>query len=309
MVYCGKASQGCQNCRTRRIKVCRIGPIAPHALTTHPLSQCDKVRPDCSQCIRVGKKCPGYRDQLSLMFRDESTKVMQKAHAQWGVPEGSESATPLVAAQSASYVLSPSAASSSSSTSSSGSECAALSPVSNRQPSISSPSSQQTQPSPAASTQSFNSVISLPVTSSISPTLDDQGTQFYISRYILGHPDEPKTPEELNSTEWVWNPALRDIMVAVGLAGVSNLKADEEMMSIARQRYGSALRQTSQLIQSADAPSLDVTMRAVIMLAMFEVRNVSYFLVRCSYLCWHCMSPIALALLNEQRDPPPPVRC
>lgn len=29
MVYCGKASQGCQNCRTRRIKVCSIDPLNP----------------------------------------------------------------------------------------------------------------------------------------------------------------------------------------------------------------------------------------------------------------------------------------
>ncbi len=166
MVYCGKASQGCQNCRTRRIKVCNAnliltpflhpspfvqatvpvllasssihcrlcmlrlacshplplffkalsicileypgGPSSVGGIPTtlvlssspcltmpalsiyqttlpflmssllrvslprrqaNPASQCDKVRPECSQCLRVHKKCPGYRDQLSLMFR------------------------------------------------------------------------------------------------------------------------------------------------------------------------------------------------------------------------------------------------
>ena len=32
MVYCGKPSRGCQMCRTRRIKVCRI------SLTTLPVN-------------------------------------------------------------------------------------------------------------------------------------------------------------------------------------------------------------------------------------------------------------------------------
>ncbi|EPE10026.1 fungal zn binuclear cluster domain containing protein [Ophiostoma piceae UAMH 11346] len=42
------------------------------------LMLCNKQEPECSQCIRAGKKCPGYRDQLSLMFRDETVKVRKK---------------------------------------------------------------------------------------------------------------------------------------------------------------------------------------------------------------------------------------
>lgn len=60
MVYCGKPSKGCGHCRSRKIR-------------------CDQARPACSQCIRAKRDCPGYRDQLSLMFRDESKSVVQKA--------------------------------------------------------------------------------------------------------------------------------------------------------------------------------------------------------------------------------------
>ncbi|KUJ20462.1 uncharacterized protein LY89DRAFT_779225 [Mollisia scopiformis] len=60
MVFCGKPSKGCAHCRTRRIK-------------------CDLLQPACSQCLRAGKECPGYRDQLALMFRDENEKVVTKA--------------------------------------------------------------------------------------------------------------------------------------------------------------------------------------------------------------------------------------
>ncbi|KAJ5551847.1 hypothetical protein N7535_000207 [Penicillium sp. DV-2018c] len=62
MVYCGKPSKGCGECRTRKIR-------------------CDQVRPACSQCTRAKRDCPGYRDQLSLMFRDESKSVVRKAAA------------------------------------------------------------------------------------------------------------------------------------------------------------------------------------------------------------------------------------
>lgn len=43
--------------------------------------QCDQDTPTCSQCRRANRSCPGYRDQLSLMFRDESQAVVRKARA------------------------------------------------------------------------------------------------------------------------------------------------------------------------------------------------------------------------------------
>lgn len=60
MVYCGKPSKGCGQCRSRKIK-------------------CDQGRPACSQCQKAHRVCSGYRDELSLMFRDESEQVVQKA--------------------------------------------------------------------------------------------------------------------------------------------------------------------------------------------------------------------------------------
>ncbi|GKT43746.1 uncharacterized protein ColSpa_03927 [Colletotrichum spaethianum] len=44
-----------------------------------------------------------------------------------------------------------------------------------------------------------------------------------------------------------------------------------EMMATAREKYGSALRQTGKLIRPPHTPSIDVTMRSVVALAMFEV--------------------------------------
>ncbi|KDN71319.1 putative conserved hypothetical protein [Colletotrichum sublineola] len=262
MVYCGKASQGCQNCRIRRIK-------------------CDKVNPECSQCIRVGKKCPGYRDQLSLMFRDESTKVIKKAHAQWGVSDGpdnehiqaSASNDPSPPASSPTY--SQKSMPNGKRTASRSSVSAAISPASNTSSSA---------PSPASSSRSAGSTSppvlpvvkrenreSSPPTLHIGPTLEEQGVQFYINRYLIGHPDEPKSGQDLATQAWIWHPTVQDVMCAVGLAGLYNLTGNVEMMATAREKYGSALRQTGNLIRPPHTPSIDVTMRSVVALAMFEV--------------------------------------
>ncbi|POR37168.1 Uncharacterized protein TPAR_02628 [Tolypocladium paradoxum] len=61
MVYCGKPSKGCSNCRERKIR-------------------CDQRMPTCGQCEKRQQKCPGYRNMVDLMFRDESHHVIKKAN-------------------------------------------------------------------------------------------------------------------------------------------------------------------------------------------------------------------------------------
>jgi hypothetical protein len=60
MVYCGKPSKGCENCRKRRLK-------------------CDQKRPGCGQCRNTGRTCLGYRDPNALVIRDESERIAKKA--------------------------------------------------------------------------------------------------------------------------------------------------------------------------------------------------------------------------------------
>ncbi|PVH81028.1 hypothetical protein DL98DRAFT_417442 [Cadophora sp. DSE1049] len=60
MVYCGKPSAACSECRKRK-------------------TRCDRATPSCSQCLRAHRLCPGYRSQLDLMFRNESDAVKVKA--------------------------------------------------------------------------------------------------------------------------------------------------------------------------------------------------------------------------------------
>ncbi|CAI7655041.1 unnamed protein product [Penicillium glandicola] len=62
MVYCGRPSTSCNNCRAKK-------------------RRCDKAVPECGQCCRMGQKCDGYRDPSSLIFRDESTQVINRARS------------------------------------------------------------------------------------------------------------------------------------------------------------------------------------------------------------------------------------
>ncbi|CAG8903154.1 unnamed protein product [Penicillium egyptiacum] len=62
MVYCGRPSTSCNNCRAKK-------------------RRCDKAVPECGQCCRTGQKCHGYRDPSSLIFRDESTQVINRARS------------------------------------------------------------------------------------------------------------------------------------------------------------------------------------------------------------------------------------
>lgn len=108
------------------------------------------------------------------------------------------------------------------------------------------------------------------ISASLSQNLDEQATNFYINRYIIGHPDEPRTAQDLSNVPWIWSPILSDAMVAVGLAGISNLNGDAELMTTAQARYGQALRQAGLLLGSNAAPSHEA-MRLIVMLALFEV--------------------------------------
>jgi hypothetical protein len=40
--------------------------------------QCDQATP-CGQCVKTGRKCPGYRNAVDLLFRDESARVIERS--------------------------------------------------------------------------------------------------------------------------------------------------------------------------------------------------------------------------------------
>lgn len=191
------------------------------------------------------------------MFRDESSKVIQKAHAQWGISDLPE------------YVDSPSSSSSSSSSSS----LSTPSPKS----AVSVRSSFSERPRFKLSASPEHSLARIP--KEVYATRDDQAIQFYVEHYVVGHPDEPTATHELRMVDWIHAPEFRDMMAAVGLASMSNLTGDKMLDTMARQKYGLALQHTASSLANPGAMNLDISLRTVIMLAIYEVRT--------SRLC-HC---------------------
>ncbi|GIZ42263.1 hypothetical protein CKM354_000553800 [Cercospora kikuchii] len=63
MVYRGKPSAGCENCRKAK-------------------KRCDLEQPACTRCIKLKKTCGGYRDVSQLQIQDESQAVILKANRQ-----------------------------------------------------------------------------------------------------------------------------------------------------------------------------------------------------------------------------------
>lgn len=41
--------------------------------------RCDQGQPSCERCVRLGKRCGGYRDLTDLIFRDETETVAKRA--------------------------------------------------------------------------------------------------------------------------------------------------------------------------------------------------------------------------------------
>jgi hypothetical protein len=80
------------------------------------------------------------------------------------------------------------------------------------------------------------------------------------------------------SNSQIWrqaNPseAVLNAITSVGLAGLSNVKRDEQMMLIARQKYASAIHLTRQALADPLEIKKDRTLRAVALLAFFEVHT------------------------------------
>jgi hypothetical protein len=65
--------------KSRYIYALSADCVDPRLLRSH--RQCDEKRPSCSQCHQARFACPGYRDVLTLLFRDQSRDVASRAHS------------------------------------------------------------------------------------------------------------------------------------------------------------------------------------------------------------------------------------
>ncbi|KAK2014693.1 hypothetical protein LZ32DRAFT_581069 [Colletotrichum eremochloae] len=230
MVYCGKPSKGCSSCRERKIR-------------------CDQKEPGCGQCEKRQQQCPGYRNLVDLMFRDESSHVIKKAaktKARGRLKNVRASGT-IHDAESSEHAPA---------TTSTGTD-----------PESSDPSSRPIA-KPGAPTPLY----------SLSPSWQERGTAFFFSRYVSA--DENACHLNYDYIFDIWRPAsmlpdrqvdgVMASMTAVGLAGLSHLTMCPEMMDWSRRSYGTALQMTNDALQNTTEALKDTTMLSILILGTYE---------------------------------------
>ncbi|KAF7537455.1 hypothetical protein G7Z17_g12844 [Cylindrodendrum hubeiense] len=267
MVYCGKPSKGCSTCRDRKIR-------------------CDQKEPSCGQCVKRHQDCPGYRNQVDLMFRDESSHVINKAaktrsrsHARKkgqtpGPTCSSPSSRPVPSATPKPPIQRPTA------------RHRLRGPVfSVLSPSSSSPSQESTDSNDgdAGTTQDHSDDPSLDQAlqgENLSTSLLERGTAFFFARYVA---TDRGCYQNYSFTYDVWKPPdsahiQRDTvtfsMAAVGLAGLSQQRTHRahrtKLMDRSRQSYVMALGLLYPALSDDIAAVKDTTLLAVLILGTYE---------------------------------------
>ncbi|KAH6841100.1 hypothetical protein B0I37DRAFT_393927 [Chaetomium sp. MPI-CAGE-AT-0009] len=259
MVYCGKPSKGCSNCRERKIR-------------------CDQKEPGCGQCDKRQQRCPGYRNLVDLMFRDESSHVIKKAKARArkkaklgisppGTPSDSESlfsATPEPRSRTLSLIVPPT-------------------------PTLGSPAGRDAEQHDDSSMLMSPESGSWPVTPpmaqlyNLPPACQEDGVAYFFSRYVT--PDETVSHQKFDFIREVWRPSpsapdahidgVLASMTAVGLMGLASTAQSPALMDAARKSYGTALRLTNHALQDPAEAVKDSTMLSVLILGLFEMMTES----------------------------------
>ncbi|KAM7220764.1 hypothetical protein V8F06_003833 [Rhypophila decipiens] len=255
MVYCGKPSKGCSNCRERKIR-------------------CDQREHGCGQCEKRQQKCPGYRNLVDLMFRDESSHVIKKAKAKAKKRNHlviDSSLSPSSSGRGPSLTPEPPRKS--------------LSLVVPRIDRSSSPSNQSVWSCDDDSVLMSPESGSWPVTPAmalfynLAPTCQERGFAYFFSRYVSV--EETAYHQRFDFLREVWNPSAlvpeRELdgvlasMTAVGLMGLASLERSTELREAAQKSYGTALQLTNQALMDPVEALKDTTMLSVLILGLFEM--------------------------------------
>lgn len=202
--------------------------------------QCNLAEPECAQCRRAGKACPGYRDQLALLFRDENAKVIRKARGRPALFErqkskGADKEDELGDTLNSTQITTPS----------------------------------------EIETLSNASSPSITIFRNLVKSAEDPGINFFFHQYMtVSSPASIGQPDIFSSQLWrgvSQHKPFLDAISCVGLAGLSNVNNDKQMMQLARLKYAATLRRVMTSLQVPESADMGYTLKAVMMLTLFEV--------------------------------------
>ncbi|RDW79460.1 hypothetical protein BP6252_04098 [Coleophoma cylindrospora] len=235
MVYCGKPSKSCHECRQRK-------------------TRCDRATPACTQCIRTKRKCPGYRDELDLLFRNESTAVIGKAKAK-AAKSKAVTTTPASSAPSASSVSSAT---------------------------LPEESTSLVPPLKASNAQTLPTLIedgafirALLPTYELSPTINEIAGAYFNKNYELRSIGSSFDFYDYDTVDTLCDPGnmedhLTASINAVGLASFALSIRSKDVMKQAMNDYVVALRLTNKALNSPSQVKEDSTLFSVMVLSIFE---------------------------------------
>ncbi|KAJ4984497.1 hypothetical protein SVAN01_10049 [Stagonosporopsis vannaccii] len=226
----GRPSKGCKRCRDRKVK-------------------CDQKRPSCSQCIRTGQECYGYRDALSMMFKDETAVVAKKAKTKY---RASTTQSPQSGAEHRERQHSEPNGSKASFNLHAEANAQSLEPIDPR-----------TSTWPTAGS----------VVREITPSIEDQAMGLFISSHV----SQP-APIARGQYEWVLEALhrpgceeiVRSSVNAASLAALANSTKNAVIAAKAYAAYGSALQMTNSALCVKETAVKDSTLISVILLGLYE---------------------------------------
>ncbi|KAJ5599167.1 hypothetical protein N7450_000234 [Penicillium hetheringtonii] len=208
--------------------------------------KCDRIEPVCSQCRRAGKTCGGYRDIPSLLFRDENDKTVQRTTA-------------------------------------------ARSKAEARRKLLGESSSAKQQRSRSKSKASWSGLIVqtkpevffIPVMPSAMPSsLENQGLRFFFNRFGNSIQKVANSPTALQISDLDKSPLmasvtnelpLRDAIIAVGLAAMSNVISDQSLLIVAREKYLTAINIVRSAVGSPHLSNPVLIFKIITILSLFEM--------------------------------------
>ncbi|KAJ5753447.1 Chondroitin AC/alginate lyase [Penicillium nucicola] len=228
MPYYGNPSQGCSSCRQRRIK-------------------CDRVDPICSQCKRGNKKCGGYRDISSLLFRNENDKTARRS---------AEAKAKTMARREL--------------------EDAAL------ESNTSSPGPRfAPTPSEALLFRRAQLFLVAPrIVAPLSSSAEELGLKFFVARFGTPEVTRPDgSPHTLQPSHFFgaihYDQSARDAVVSVGLAAMSNVTRDKAMRILSREKHATVINAVQKAVSNPAQANPDSTFHKIVMLSLYEMVSCS----------------------------------
>jgi hypothetical protein len=116
----------------------------------------------------------------------------------------------------------------------------------------------------------------------LSPYLRDQATQFFLQNYVFTEMATPHggylacLPTICGQVKEM--KALSSIIISVGVAGISNIRKDPDLMRASQKIYSSTLQYTKSLLEDSSRAQEDQTLLVVLLLALYEVCRLIFSL-------------------------------